>query len=95
MTLAKQLTIYVVILLVTGCASLPENISKESSYALSDTDKTQLGKAIKSILKNKPSKTGILPLSSGLDAFSSRYVLTTKADKSIDVQYYIWHYIIS
>ena len=77
---------------IAGCSTLPTGKVNEISYAFQDTESTRLGKTINNLLVGKQEKTGVLPLSSGLDAFSSRYLLTTVAEKSIDVQYYIWHY---
>lgn len=37
-----------------------------------------------------PGLSGIHPLSDGLDAFASRYLLMEKAAKTLDIQYYIW-----
>lgn len=34
--------------------------------------------------------SGIHPLSDGLDAFAARYMLIEKAERSLDIQYYIW-----
>ncbi|MCZ4058732.1 phospholipase D family protein [Pantoea sp. LMR881] len=34
--------------------------------------------------------SGIYPLSDGLDAFAARYLLIEKAERSLDIQYYIW-----
>ena len=37
-----------------------------------------------------PGLSGIYPLSDGLDAFAARYLLMQKAERSLDIQYYIW-----
>ena len=34
--------------------------------------------------------SGIYPLSDGLEAFAARYTLIEKAERSLDIQYYIW-----
>jgi len=41
--------------------------------------------------QDHPGKTGIVPLSSGADAFAARMLLADMAVSSIDAQYYIWH----
>jgi phosphatidylserine/phosphatidylglycerophosphate/cardiolipin synthase-like enzyme len=38
-----------------------------------------------------PGKTGIYPLATGRDAFAARGLLAGAAERSLDVQYYIWH----
>ena len=40
---------------------------------------------------NMPNMTGIELLDDGLDAFAIRKVLLENAERSIDLQYYIWH----
>lgn len=37
-----------------------------------------------------PGLSGIHPLADGLDAFAARYLLMGKAERTLDVQYYIW-----
>lgn len=37
-----------------------------------------------------PGLSGIHPLTEGLDAFAARYLLIDKAQRTLDVQYYIW-----
>ena len=38
-----------------------------------------------------PGKTGVYPLSNPRDAFAARAVLAAAAERSLDLQYYIWH----
>ncbi len=38
-----------------------------------------------------PGLTGIHPLNDARDAFAARVLLADVADRSLDVQYYIWH----
>ncbi|MGD8927008.1 MAG: phospholipase D family protein, partial [Thioalkalispiraceae bacterium] len=44
-----------------------------------------------SLKKNRGQASGILPLANGIDAFTARYILIKNAERSIDLQYYIWH----
>ncbi len=74
-----------------GCGSLPSLDGRIASTALSDTAGTRLGKAAASSLAANPGKTGIHPLAMGHDAFAARILLAASADKSLDVQYYIWN----
>ncbi|HBP96871.1 MAG TPA: hypothetical protein DD679_15050, partial [Pantoea agglomerans] len=37
-----------------------------------------------------PGLSGVHQLSDGLDAFAARYLLMQKAERSLDIQYYIW-----
>jgi len=79
------------LLLVSGCASLPANIERSETHALSGTETTRLGRIGQVMLKAHPGESGFLPLRSGVDALLARMVLAEAAERSLDVQYYIWH----
>ena len=74
-----------------GCATLPENVNRTESYAFTDTADTSLGKAMSDRAKAHPGKSGFHLLKSGLDAFVARVLLARHAERSIDVQYYLYH----
>ena len=59
--------------------------------ALQDTDGTRLALGIAPGLAAHPGKTGTYALSRGRDAFAARVLLAGAAQRSLDVQYYIWH----
>jgi putative cardiolipin synthase len=79
------------VLLVSGCASLPTDVQRTPSFALEDTSETRLAREIQPLVKAHPGKSGFHALSDGIDAFAARLLLVKAAQKSIDVQYYIWH----
>ena len=90
----SQVCFYSVILLffiLTGCATLPENINRQVSSALQDTADTTIGRAVKQERADHQGKSGFLLLGNGLDAFVARVVLADVAERSIDVQYYLYH----
>ena len=60
-----------------------------------DTDDTRLGSALAPRLAEHPGLSGIHPLADSLDAFAARALLAKAADRTLDVQYYIWHEDIS
>ena len=81
-----------VLLLTAGCASLPDNNNRQASYALTDTDDTTIGQlSAKRIQTEGQGQDGFLLLKSGLDAFVARAILTHHAERSIDLQYYLYH----
>lgn len=43
------------------------------------------------LLAEHPGKSGFLPLSNGLDAFVARLALADTAERTLDVQYYLFH----
>lgn len=54
------------------------------------THNTRLGRAIAPVNAEHPGLCGLLPLDDSLDAFACRYRLAEMAEKTLDVQYYIW-----
>ena len=74
-----------------GCAQLPSNDGREVSMALQATSDTRLGKAVQARLRDHPGKSGIAILSDGREAFGARMVLADAAERSLDIQYYIWN----
>ena len=77
--------------LLFSCATLPEDFEKPESYAYTDTEDTLFGKARQEERSAHPGKSGFFLLSNGLDAFVARAVLAHFAERSIDVQYYLYH----
>lgn len=77
--------------ILAGCASVPKNFEDNPSYALTDTNNTSLALEAAKVLGNKPDKTVSLLINEGTEAFLARMVLLGEAERSIDVQYYIWH----
>lgn len=51
---------------------------------------TRLGRAITLSTAEHPGMSGIHTLADSLDAFAARYLLCGMAEKTLDVQYYIW-----
>jgi putative cardiolipin synthase len=87
-----QILVVSFLLLAGGCASLPENTNRQASYALTDTDDTSFGqKSAARIEAEGDGQDGFMLLESGLDAFVARALLAHFAERSIDVQYYLYH----
>ena len=78
-------------LLLAGCASLPSLEGRMASSVITGTADTQLGAAIAPLTAQHPGVSGIYPLADGRDAFAARAMLAAAAQRSLDVQYYIWH----
>ena len=76
---------------IAGCTSLPVNPDRTQSTLITDTADTTLGQAVARLSNDKGSKSGFSALVDGLDAFAARVFLSRTAERSIDVQYYIWH----
>ena len=89
---SKPFLFCILTVLLTGC-SLPSLDSRTSSKALTEAQvkDTALGKVILPEVQAHPGKSGIYPLPNAHDAFAARSLLARAAQKSLDVQYYIWH----
>jgi putative cardiolipin synthase len=77
--------------LIAGCASLPSLEGRTATSAFADTGGTRLGLAVAPGIAANPGKTGIHALPDPRDAFAARVLLAAAAEKSLDVQYFIWH----
>jgi putative cardiolipin synthase len=85
------LSVLLGLLLFDGCATLPENIDRQSSQTFPDTDDTFLGQLFHDEKAAHPDKSGFFLLGDGLDAFVARAILAQNAERSIDAQYYLFH----
>jgi putative cardiolipin synthase len=82
----------IIYMITAGCASLPDNSGRQESYALKDTGDTAIGHIAENRVETEgQGQDGFLLLESGLAAFVARAVLTHHAERSIDLQYYLYH----
>ncbi len=86
-----KISVICVLLFLSSCAQLPTDFESQPSYVVKDTQDTLLGKKAEKekIVNHKFSKMFLL--NDGVDAYVARGALLLLAEKSIDVQYYIWH----
>jgi putative cardiolipin synthase len=75
---------------LTSFAALPENYPRTSSTAFQDYLETSVGQLFEAVAVQHPDKSGFAIIRRGRKAFTSRIALTEMAEKSLDVQYYIW-----
>jgi putative cardiolipin synthase len=78
-------------LLATGCASLPPPQGRVESAAFADTSGTRLGQKLGPQLAAHPGLSGIHAMPDPYDAFAARIALSAVAERSLDLQYFIWH----
>ena len=74
---------------------LPSLAGRTQSTAIPASSDTRIGRAIGPQLAAHPALSGIHALPDARDAFASRMLLADGAEKSLDVQYYIWRHDIS
>jgi cardiolipin synthase C len=76
--------------LTVGCGDLPSLEHRTFSKTLSG-EATRLGKAVAPLAEAYPGTSGIYPLPVAQDAFAARILLARMAERTLDVQYYIWN----
>jgi cardiolipin synthase C len=76
--------------LSTGCSEPPPLESQNMSTVIANTEGTKLGTRIFPLLAAQPGKSGIYPLTDAHDAFAARVHLARAAERTLDVQYFIW-----
>ena len=82
-------------LALAGCATYRTDVSRPSSYALPATTDTALGRALQPALDAHPGQSGFAPLHYGALAFLARAALADLAERTLDVQYYIYEADVS
>jgi putative cardiolipin synthase len=70
---------------------LPPLEPRVDSKAIEQSADTRLGRALAASISANPGSSGILALADGRDAFAARALLAAAADRTLDIQYYIWH----
>ena len=78
-------------LLMSACASLPPQTGRTETHALTDTANTRLGTAFAPGEAAHPGDNAFHLLPDGMDALIARVILSEAADRTLDLQYYIWH----
>ena len=77
--------------LLSGCATIDLDYPRTKSTAYTDTDDTQLGRAVSEHKSSQPGESGFFPLVDGIDALAARLFLADRAERSIDAQYFLIH----
>jgi cardiolipin synthase C len=85
------LTAAALLLACAACASLPRDFPREPSWAWDRPQETKLGRALAGDVAQHPGMSGFQVLGSGLDAFVARMALAGAAERTLDLQYYIFH----
>lgn len=85
------LVVAVVIIVLRFLFPLPDVSGRVDEQAVPGDLQTTLGRMMIGHEVRHPGLTGVAPLLDGHDALASRLELIRRAERSIDVQYYIWH----
>lgn len=78
------------VFILDRCNRLPSLGHRTPSAAMTDTGSTRLGKAVAPLLAAHPGLSGIHTLRDARNAFAARHLLASAAERTLDVQYYIW-----
>ena len=84
--------------LLCGLLSLPACTHRKKmdlrihTYALANAGKTSLGKALQPRVSRHPGKSGFYLLGNGIETFALLISLIDRAEKTLDLQYFLFHY---
>ena len=87
----SRLCLLACVALCAACTTLPALDGRSESRAFTDTGNTALGKVLSPLAAAHPGTSAVYPLLDARDAFAARAHLAQAAERSLDVQYYIWH----
>ena len=78
------------VLCLGACASFPDSYEAPESRAFNQPDTTALGKAFVKVQEKHTGLSGFRLINNGVSALMTRAALADLAERSIDVQYYIY-----
>ena len=84
------LAICLTLLVIGWFSRLPSLEGRSTSAAVLETAQTQLGRSIAPLVEQHPGLSGVYLLPDSRDAFAARAHLAAVAERTLDVQYYIW-----
>ncbi|HEY5893754.1 MAG TPA: phospholipase D family protein, partial [Chthoniobacterales bacterium] len=76
---------------LVACGGLPKGGQRTPSTAIKDTGRTSLAAAVRPRVAAHPGKSGLHTLANGREALAARLALADAAQRSLDVQYFIWN----
>lgn len=77
--------------MLAGCGLPEQQLTPSRALSTEQAWTTRLGLALAPQLAAHPDRNGIYPLPDPHDAFAARALLARSAERTLDVQYYIWH----
>jgi len=91
MSRAPIISLVLVILSLAGCATtVPQDKERTYSSAFDHPQETRLGRFFEPDISAHPGKSGVTLLPRGEQGFRARVGLANLAEKTLDLQYYIW-----
>ena len=74
---------------LSGCATVDFDYPKTESYAIEEADDTRIGRRWAELAAEHPGESGFHLLDDGIQALASRLLLSERAERTIDAQYYL------
>lgn len=96
MSIRAMWVVVICLFSLAGCVGLPQPRSQLESEQTGDatlqqSGATSIGRAVQTLLHGRdPAHSGIYPLVEADDAFAARMLMARHAERTLDVQYYIW-----
>src|SRR4249919_3377230 len=92
---ARRTGILLAVLVAAWCvlawtARLPPDDKRQASHSTPATD-TRIGRGLAALPTGAPGSSGVWTLSTPIDAFATRVLMVRAADRTLDLQYYIWN----
>jgi len=84
--LTRRCASRVLIILVSGCASLPTDYPRTESMAMQDYQFTSMGQGFAAAEAEHPGESGFTIIRYGRNAFSTRIAMSDLAEKTLDLQ---------
>ncbi len=86
----RLVSAFLFVLVVSGCASLPDDYQRTESSALQDYQSTSFGARFARLETEHPGESGFTLVRYGRMAFNTRIGMIDLAEKTVDLQVYIW-----
>ena len=81
---------FLFVMLLIGCASVPTDYPRTQSTAVTDYLNTSVGQLFEEAAVKHPGESGFSIITRGRRGFNARIAMTELAEKTLDLQYYVW-----
>lgn len=83
--------LFLIVLSLAGCATtVPQHSERTFSSAFDHPEETRLGRFFEPDIRAHPGRSGVMLMPRGEQGFRARVGLANLAEKTLDLQYYIW-----
>jgi len=76
--------------LLAGCATVPKDYPRTETTAFPNHESTPIGKEVAALAAQHPGQSGFAIIRHGRQGFTARVMLADLAQKTLDVQYFLW-----